>query len=159
MFDAPADAWYVWLGVAIASVAVAGVAIELPSTPPPDATAAANAIDRAAGAPQDASATYDHDAEAVRIDGDRVSMRNDGGTTHATLAFANATPVGGDEALLAVLHGASPLAAFGDADAFEDAVAEANRAARGDPTWRPAGSELTVRSIRWGDVRVTLVDA
>jgi hypothetical protein len=46
--EAPADAWYVWVGVALVSMTVAGVVGGLPSQPPPDSQTAANTVDRVA---------------------------------------------------------------------------------------------------------------
>lgn len=43
--EAPADAWYVWVDASILTVALAGIALSLPSQPPSDAQAAANTID------------------------------------------------------------------------------------------------------------------
>lgn len=154
--DSPADAWHAWLGVAVVSLTVAAVTLSVPSSPPPDAAAAANAIDRAAAGTVDATATYDHDAEAVLIDERRIGLRNDAGTAHASVAFGTVTPVRGDDGLAAVLEGASPGDEFADADAFATA---AERVRTGDPEWRPAAGTLRVRSVTWGDVRVTLVDA
>lgn len=160
MFDAPADAWYVWLGVALASVAVAGVALELPSTPPPDANAAANAIDRVAASPYPASATYEHDADEVRIDERRISLRNEAGTAHASVATGDLVPVRGNHLLEQVLHGTHPSVAFhGQFDQFKDAVEAARAEARENPEWRPANGRLLVRTVRWGEYDVVLVDA
>ena len=47
MFDAPVDAWYVWVGLAVASLALFGTAGSLPSTAPPDAVATVPVRDRA----------------------------------------------------------------------------------------------------------------
>nr|WP_225333604.1 hypothetical protein [Halomicrobium urmianum] len=55
MFDVPVDAWYVWLGVAAASVTALGTVAALPSGTPPDAAAAADAIDRVAAGPPGSS--------------------------------------------------------------------------------------------------------
>jgi len=45
-WEAPVDAWSVWLAVALVSIAVAGVVLSFPTGPPPDANQAANAIER-----------------------------------------------------------------------------------------------------------------
>lgn len=168
--EAPVDAWYVWFGVAVASVAIAGVALSLPSQPPPDATGTANAIDRVAGSTQVADATIDHDADDVRLDTTRLSMRNDGGTAHATVLFGPLTPVDAvddettREALWAVLHGASPSTVL-DRPAFESleesdlrAGATAGRAQcqESTPEWRPS-DELNVRKLELDGEPVVLV--
>lgn len=158
MFDAPADAWYVWLGVAIVSVAVTGIALELPSEPPPDATAAANAVDRSAGSTYDATATYDHGAAEVRFDDRGLSLRNAGGAAHASVAFGPITPVTVDDDLAAVLNGEAPKDRFRNPKSFADAAEHAQIGAN-DRGWRSASGTLRVRTVTWGDVRVTLVDA
>lgn len=153
-FETPADAWYVWLGVALASVAALGVATALPSTPPPDANAAANAIDRTAASPSGAAATYAHDAEEIRIDERRLAMRNDGGTVRASLAFDTVVHATGFDRLEAVVRGTDPAVTFADVAAFEAAVEDARSAAN---DWRVAGDEITVRRVHWGEFDVTLV--
>ena len=40
MFEAPLDAWYVWLGLAAVSATAVGVVAGLPAAPPPDAAGA-----------------------------------------------------------------------------------------------------------------------
>jgi hypothetical protein len=172
-FETPVDAWYVWVAVAVASVAIAGVALSLPTRPPPDATAAANTIDRIAGSTQVAGASYDHAADEIRLDTTRISMRNDGGTAHASVAFRSLTPVFAvnnatiHDALLAVLHGTPPSAvlerpAFAGLDESDLRVAAGDaRAAHLDepPEWRPANGTLHVRKLELDGVVVVLVDA
>lgn len=157
--EAPADAWYVWLGVATISVAVAGVAVSLPSEPPPDANAAANAIDRSAGSVYNASTEYDHDAEEFRVDTKRIALRNDGGTARASIAYGNMTLARLDDSLLAVLHGASVTDEFASRDAFLNRVDGAHATMESNPTWRVANGRLQVRTITFEDRYVTLVDA
>jgi hypothetical protein len=91
--EAPVDAWLVWLGVALVSFGLGSVVLALPTQPPPDATKAVNTIDRVASTAHHAEARYEHDATAVRLGPEQVSLRNDGGTTHETLAFESMTPV------------------------------------------------------------------
>jgi hypothetical protein len=155
--ETPVDAWYCWLGVALVSVAVGGVALALPGTPPPDANRLANTVDRVAGSPADADAVRDHDADAFRLRGNRIALRNDGGTTRATAAFGTLTLARGDERLRAVLRGQSVEAAFGDRRAFLSAAGDARKATN-ESVWREARGRLRVRTLVWGDRRVTLVD-
>jgi hypothetical protein len=172
-FETPVDAWYVWLAVAVASVAIAGVALSLPTQPPPDATAAANTIDRIAGATEVAGASYDHDAEEIRLDTTRISMRNDGGTAHASVAFTPFTPVFTvsnatmRDALLAVLHGTPPSEVL-ERPAFATLDESDLRVAAGEarathltepPKWRPASGTLSVRKLELDGEVVVLVDA
>lgn len=165
-FEAPVDAWYVWLGAGIASVAMAGVVLSLPATAPPDATAAANAIDRAAGSTANATATYDHDADAFRIDGKGIELRNEGGTSYESVAFGTLTLArlggvrtdDGDVALRAVLYGDDIAAHYESREAFLDDVALARQRVDDAPRkWRSARGTLRVRSITVGETRVTLV--
>ncbi|MFC4246743.1 hypothetical protein ACFOZ7_06990 [Natribaculum luteum] len=150
MFEAPADAWFVWAGVALVSVAVAGVALELPSTPPPDANAAANAIDRAAGNPYDATVTYEHDAEEVRLDAKRISLRDDGDTAHASVAYGSVVPVTGHDRLENVTDGTPLRTEFDGPFAvvdFVNALEDAHEDNAGE--WHPSTGRLTVRTISW----------
>ncbi len=86
-FEAPIDAWYVWVGVALVSIAVAGIALSIPAQPPPDADGVAGTLDRVAASGYDASATISHDATSIRLGSERIGMRNDGGTDEARIAF------------------------------------------------------------------------
>lgn len=154
MFDAPADTWYLWLGVATASLLAFGVAVTLSTTPPPDAQRVADTVDSVAASQHEAIGEYPLDATAVRIGTHRIAIRDSGGTTHATVRYGPVTPVGSGTDLGAVLHGTPPERVFADADAFRTAAAAArNRTAR----WRPAEGNLVVRRVTWEDVDVTLV--
>ncbi|QSG07986.1 DUF7283 family protein [Halapricum desulfuricans] len=164
--EAPADAWYVWVGVAMVSVAAMGIALGLPSGPPPDAHAAANAVDRVAGSAHEATGTYEHDARSYWVDRERIAMRNEHGVTKATLAYGSVVPVQEDTKLAAVLHGkpitsayTSPLKPAQEQlhEDIEEAIAAVDSA---DPEWRSADGTLRVRSIEYwwgGERRVVLV--
>lgn len=152
--EAPVDAWYVWVGVAVVSVAVAGIALALPSGPPPDANAAANTIDGVAGSPYEATGRTPHDGTEVRIEGPRVSLRNDHGTTHATVAYGPVVPVMGNDRLEALAAGAPFESVYASelADDHVDAgavfladVEDALEANEGE--WRQADGELAVRHL------------
>lgn len=150
-WEAPADAWYVWVGAAAVTVALGGVVLSLPQQPPPDATAAANTIDRVAGSSMGAEGTYDHDADEVRIGVEQLSMRNDGGTAHASLTYGTIAPAGGSDDLEAVLYGGHPSDEYAGTSwrpAFHADVQRAERAAI-RPEWRPAGEELRVEAIEY----------
>lgn len=174
-FEAPVDAWYVWIGVVIVSVVLAGVVLSLPSQPPPDATEAANTIDRVTASPQIAEASYEHGGEESRIDTKRIALRNDGGTDHASVAFGSLTPlsaVGNEtkrDALLLVLEGA-PLSSVLEMEAYESVtetelrnatentrrqLTEGNRSS----AWRPSDGELHVRTVELDGDKITLVAA
>jgi uncharacterized cupredoxin-like copper-binding protein len=169
-FETPVDAWYVWVGVATVSVVFAGLAVQLPIQPPPDATEAVNTIDRVASSTHHADATYDHDAERVKIDTTRVSLRNDGGTTHASIAFGSMTPLAAiddeqkQEALDRILSGQQPSEVLEDYSFDERALVAAALDARARRTteqskWRPASGVLRVRKIELDGETLLLVDA
>ncbi|WP_256298777.1 DUF7283 family protein [Haloarchaeobius salinus] len=158
MFDAPPDVWYTWVAVAVASVAVAGVATDLPTRPAPDASAAADTVDAVAGSSYPSSAEHPLDADRVRLRPHRLALRTDGETSHATFAFGPVVPVGGDDALTRVARGVPPGRAFDSLAAFREAV-EAARERAADADWRPADDQLVVRHLEWGELDVTLVDA
>lgn len=158
MFDAPPDAWYTWVAVALASVAVAGVATDLPTRPAPDAAAAADTVDVVAGASYPSAAEHPLSADAVRLRPNRLALRTDGATSHATFAFGPVVPVGDDAALARVARGVPPGRAFPSLTAFREAV-EAARERAAEADWRPADDRLVVRHLEWGELDVTLVDA
>lgn len=158
--EAPMDAVYVWLGAGIVSVTLAGAALGLPGTPPPDANAAANAIDEVASSTYGGSATYEHDATLYWVDGHRIAMKNDGGVAKATVNYGVLTPVDGSPGLRQVLQGTDPRAVFASESSFNlTARVARNNVDSADPDWREADGKLYVRTVIWGDVRVTLVDA
>jgi phage-related baseplate assembly protein len=154
--EAPADAWYVWLGVAVVSIGLAGIVAGLPAQPPPDAARVTSAIDSVAATEHAATATVDHDATAVRIGAERIALRNDGGTTHARIAYGRMVDVrtvapARREPLLALLNRTTT------ADQHRDLLREvADATTTGD--WRPAGDTLRVRSVTVDDSTVLLID-
>lgn len=154
MFDVPLDAWYVWLGLAVASAAAFGVASSMPAAPPPDAAGAATTVDGVAASQHAAVGKHPlPNAGAVRVGRDTLSVRGSGGTASAALAYGPVTPAGSDEALLAVLRGEPPELVFDSLAAFERAVETARNA---DPAWHPT-DELLVRRVSWEEVDVVLV--
>ncbi|MGM0590852.1 MAG: DUF7283 family protein [Halobacteriota archaeon] len=156
MFDVPIDAWYAWVGLLLASVAVVGVAGSLPTTPPPDAAGIADTVDRVAA--EDVPSTAEHPVAAtdIRIEPRGVSLRNEGGTTHATFAFGPVTPVTEGTALQRVVYGTPPDRAFDSKRAFSQSVVDARSR---EPTWEPVARTVVVRKVTWEGVDVTLVDA
>jgi len=168
--ETPADAWYVWIGVATVSIGVAGVALGLPAEPPPDANEAANTIDRVAASQYGASASFDHDAEAIRIGPKQIAMRNDGGTAHASIAVGSMTPVFETEGELhrtaTALVDGEPVPQVVSDSSFESerALREALEAVRlridrEGAHWQTAEGNLRVRAVRLGGETVVLVDA
>lgn len=170
-FEVPADAWYVWIGVLVVSLSVAGVVLSLPSEPPPDASDAANTVDRVATSEHGTRATAELDAEQARIGTKQLALRNDGGTTHASIAFGSITPVDAAagpaaEAGTALLAGAQLSAVVDDSAAFDsersvrDAFAELRlRVDSEGSNWHETEGRLRVRSLRIAGELVVLVDS
>ena len=166
--EAPVDAWYVWLGVAAVSIGLAGLALSVPSTPPPDATTAANTIEETAASPTEATGEYDHDGTEARIGERRLWLRADGTQNTARIAYGRMVPVSGDEQLRAVLDGDDATSVYdhnADRDAwaaFHGDVEDARDRAE-DPEWRPADGTVRVRTVAYptpgGETHATLVAA
>ncbi|WP_248897502.1 DUF7283 family protein [Haloplanus halobius] len=154
MFGVPVDAWYVWLGLSLASIALIGVGAALPTAPPPSAATAAETVDRTAVTAHTAAAELPLSAREIRLTPAAIGLRNDAGTTHATFAFGPVTPVVGTAALLAVLHGATPGSRFDSGATLCDAAASARERT---PRWRRADDPLVVRHLVWEGCDVTLV--
>ena len=161
MLETHLDATYAWLGLAVVSVATAGVTATLPASPPPDAAGAAHTIETVAGGEYPATAEHGLAAERVRLTPRSVSLDGDGGSALAPLYASRITPVppsdrGGadDNRLRRVLDGVPPDAAFDDPDTLSTA---AERARGADHGWRPAPERLTVRRVHYGGIHVTLV--
>lgn len=154
MIGIPVDAWYVWLGLSFAGIVLIGIGATLPTAPPPAAADAADTIDRTAATAHPATAEHPLDATAVRIGPRRLGLRNDAGTTHATIAFGPVTPATASRALRAILHGAPPDSRFDSGTALCAAGSDARNQA---PRWRPADDPLIVRHIVWEGCDVTLV--
>ncbi len=154
MFDVPVDALYVWLGVATVGVAVLGVAMALPTAAPPDATAAASAVDAVAVGPPGSQGSHDLRADRIRLGPSRIGLAGTGGRSHATFAYGPITPASGDGRLERVLAGDRPTTQFASQRGFEAAVGAARRS---EVAWRPAPDVLTVRRVSWGEANATLV--
>lgn len=154
MFDAPLDAWYVWLGLAVASGATFTVASAMPAVSPPDAAGAAHTVDRTAASEHAAFGEHPLDsAEEVRIASDTIALRGYGGTAHATLGYGPVTPAIYDERLRAVLRGVPPDRVFDSPRTFFGAVDAAQESA---PTWHRT-DRLTARRVTWEGIDAVLV--
>lgn len=153
MLGTPADAWYSWIGLGIASVVVLGVVVGLPATEPPDPAPVVETIDSVASSPHQPTERIDVTAEEIRLGPYRVGLRGPGGSAHATIAYGPVTPVEG-ETLDAVLGGAAPGAVFEGPEAFAEALREARNGSR---SWQPAPERLTVRRVSWEGIDATLV--
>lgn len=164
---APAEEWYIFVGLSVVSFAMVGIVLGFPTTPPPDVHAVANTIDDVAGSSYNASGEYEHDAEFFWVDGRRIAMKNADGEVHESVRFGVLTPVQGYPRLETLLHGGEPAELF-DADDDGDppepselrGLAALARASvdSNDPEWVAANGTLFVRTIYWGGERVVLVD-
>lgn len=168
--ETPVDAWYVWFGVGVVSVGLFGIALGLPSTPPPDAPAAANTVEQTVVSPAEATGTYHHDATEARIGERRLWLRADGAEATARITYGRMVPAGGNERLRAVLDGDPPPDVYdrnteADAWAAFHADVETARASAADPDWRAADGTVRARTFEYpapdhyGESRVTLVVA
>jgi len=156
MFDAPVDAWYVWIGLGITSVVLFGLVLGLPTASPPEANAVADVVDTVAASAHTQTADRPLSVEEVKLGPDRVSLRGPGGTSHATFVYGPVTPVRDGTLLWEVVQGAAPEHVFDSPAAFRRAI----RAARERvPAWRAADDRLVVRTVTWEGTDVTLVDA
>lgn len=153
MLDPPLDTWYVWLGLCAVSVTVAGLALAVPTAPPPSADPVADTVDSVAASPHEARTTVDLSASEIRIRPRGVGLRSDGGSAHARFAYGPVTPVRGGK-LARVLDGAHPETVFDTRAVFRETL-ESARAA--EPRWRRAPDRLTVVNVQWGEVDATLV--
>ncbi|SFR33405.1 MULTISPECIES: DUF7283 family protein [Halorubrum] len=165
MFETNLDATYAWLGLAVVSVATAGVAAAFPASPPPDADGVAHTIDSVADGEYPATAEHGIAAERIRLTTGSVSLTGGTGTARAAFDAPRITPVIRPEArgesnattdarLRRVLDGVPPDAAFDDPASF---AAAAERARSIEAPWTAAPERITVRRVHYGDVRVTLV--
>lgn len=156
MFDVPVESTYVWVALALVSASMLGLAVRVPTAPPPDATEVARTVDSVASSPHEATARHPLDAEQVRIGSERIGVRTDGGAGHAAFAYDTVVPVGGSATLREVLRGRPPGRVFDTPTAFRGAL---KRAGTRTPSWQPAPDRLLVRRVNWGGVSATLVGA
>ncbi|ELY40246.1 DUF7283 family protein [Natronorubrum tibetense] len=153
-WEAPADAWYVWVAVAIVSFAMAGIVLGLPTAPPPDADGTANAIEETSGSSYEAASTYGYDADEIKIDGTTIELRNEEGTDRSSLRYEQVVVVNGDDRLERLVYGETFEEEFEDeidephedaATVFMDRLAAAEEDNAGE--WLTASEELTVRQV------------
>jgi len=154
MFEAPLDAWYVWIGLAVASSAMFGVASVLPSAAPPDASGSARTVDSVAAS--DHAAVGKHplsNTKSVRIGVDSISLRGPGGTANAGFGYGPITPVASGSVLAPVLRGEPPEAVFDTPEAFQRATTQAREP---EPHWKET-DRLLVRRVSWEGIDAVLV--
>ncbi len=155
MFGLPADAGWIWLGLLVGSAAMFGVVADLHAAPP-DAARVAAAVDEVAAGSHSASGSIDVDAESVKLGTQSVALRGPGGAAHASLDYGPVTPVAPDSDLRRVLEGQPPERLFDTPTAFEATLDQAMAA---EAHWRPAGSAVTIRRVRYEEVDGVLVGA
>lgn len=153
MFELPVDAWYVWFGVALASVAVFGLVSTFPTGPPPDAAGVAETVDDIAAGNYPATAEHAVSAEHLAVHPNGVRLRGPRGETSSAFAFGPVTPAT-DPRLQRVLAGEPPGDVFESPKAFQQAAVEAGTR---EPEWRATDGTVRVRQVHWRSVRVTLV--
>jgi hypothetical protein len=154
MFDVPVDAWYVYLGLAVASGATVTLAGAMPAAAPPDATGAARTVDSVAASQHASVGSHPlADADAIRVGADTLSLRGPGGTTHAGLGYGPVVLAPEGTSLGRVLRGEPPEQVFASPARFERAVDD-RRAA--DPRWHRT-ERLLVRRATWEGIDVVLV--
>lgn len=156
MFDVPVESTYVWVALVLVSAAVLGLAVRVPTAPPPDATPVARTVDSVASSPYEATASRPIDADQIRLGSERVGLRTDAGASHAGYAYDRVVPTSGSDSLGRVLRGRPPERVFDSRNAFAAAL---KRARIHTASWEPAPPRLLVRRVSWGGVSATLVGA
>jgi hypothetical protein len=156
MLDAPVESTYIWIGLAVVSAVTLGLALRVPTGPPPDAADAVRTVDSVASSPYEASGRHPLDAAEIRVGSERIGLRTDSGAAHAAFAFDSVVPTLESDRLAAVLRGRPPRAVFNSTGTFATALENAEGY---DSRWRPAPETLLVRRVTWGEVDATLVGA
>jgi len=156
MFETPVDTWYLWLGVATASVVAFGLAVSFPTTPAPDATRIAATVDSVVTSPHEATGEHPITADEIRLGSHRISLRSDGRRSHASFTYGPVTPVPDGTPLERVLTGTPPEVVFENRSAFRTATERARNRSR---DWRDTDERLLARRVTWGEIDVTLVGA
>lgn len=152
--EAPADVWYVWVGLSLVSVGLFGFVLAVPDRPPPDAERVAAQLDRVGAGGPDARAVLTHGASELRLDYERVQLRNDAGVDRARVSIASLVPARAVEAdpdqIEAVLAGRSPP------ESVATAILAAHPVAPTD-SWQPATGTLRARAVTVEGRRLVLV--
>lgn len=173
--EAPLDGWYVWLGVMLVSIALAGIVLSFPTQTPPDATEAVNTVDAVAADPYGATATYEHRADEVRVGTTQIELRNDAGTDRAAIRYGSIVPITqlyvddheeNRTVLLRLLEGENPetvIAEHAGIDSEDDLLIIAeetkSRSDEDDSEWTHSDGMLSVRSVPLAGEMVVLVYA
>jgi len=159
--EAFADRWIMYAGLVVISFTLLGAVLSMQSMPPPDADAAANTIDKAAGSGGGTHLEYDHTAEEVRVGAKRFGLRNSGGESFESIAFGRMVPVTvGDthyEKLEKVLAGDQWQDQFADESDFRQRAKTARNDAEGNEEWSDASGTLRVTTVMIGGDRIVIV--
>lgn len=159
--EAFADRWIMFMGLTLFTTVALGVALSMSTVPVPDAKGAANTIDSAAGSNGGTHAEYEHNAAEVQVRAQSFGLRNEGGTSRATVAFGSLVPVNvGDnhyDKLEQILLGEQWQDVFDDEAAFLERSNDATQDAVGNEEWREASGTLRVTTEVINGERITIV--
>jgi len=159
--EAFADRWIMYAGLAVLSFTLLGGALSVQSVPPPDADAAANTIDEAAGSGGGTHLEYEHNAEAVRAGAKQFGLRNGGGESYESIAFGTMVPVTVGETyyekLGKVLAGEQWQNVFADKQSFRNAADAATQDATSNEEWHEASGTLRVTAEVVDGERIIIV--
>lgn len=154
MFGPPVQGWYVFLAVAIASFAIAGITLEMVPTAEPPATAVAETVDEVAAGSAPAVGRYPLTTGQIKVESHAIAVRQEGETGQANYRFGPVVAAGHNESLQQVLEGVPPEQAFQSPSEFATAIEQANDQ---EPAWESVTDGIIIRSVRWGETDVTLV--
>jgi len=159
--EAFADRWIMYMGLTLFTTVALGVVLSMQTVPAPDANGAANTIDSVAGSRGGTHAEYDHNAEAVRVQAESFSLRNEGGTSSATVAFGSLAPVNVNgshyDRLEQVLHGEQWQDVFDTRKEFRQTSANATQDAVGNDEWVATSGTLRVTTEVIDGEQITIV--
>lgn len=159
--EAFADRWIMYAGLAVLSFALLGAVLSMQTMPPPDANAAANTIDEAAGSGGGTHLEYEHNAEEVRAGAKQFGLRNEGGESYESIAFGTMVPVTVGEThyekLGEVVAGEQWQDVFANETAFRETATEATEDASGNEQWTEASGTLRVTTEVINGERIVIV--
>ena len=155
MFDTPADTPWIWIGLTIATTVMFGVVVGLPAAAP-NAERAATAIENVAASDHPGEASVQLRAEEIRLLPERIALRGPGGRAQASIRYGPVTPVPPESILARVLQGQSPERIYRSPSSFRLALETARQRTH---RWRPAGNNLRIRYVQFGEVNGVLVGA
>lgn len=155
MFETPADTPWIWIGLTLATTVMFGVVVGVP-TAAPNAERVATEIENVAASDHPGEASVEIRAEEVRLTPERIDLRGPGGRAHASIRYGPVTPVPPESILARVLDGKPPEQIYRSPWSFRLALETARHRAH---RWQPAGNELQIRTVQFGEVNGVLVGA